>query len=231
MHQLWPHQERGIQEAIQAIETPGGPICVTAPTGAGKSVMMVELVKWAAEKGWPVVLYTNRRLLREQLSGVLDQHGLEHGVRAAGQQPRLLEEVQVSSVQTERSRVYRTGKWALHLARLVLVDELHLFTNGTALQIIVDHCAAGATVVGFTATPLGLGGVCDRLIVAGTNSELRICGALVPAVTYAPDEPDLRHIGPIRVGEDLSESQQVKAMMRPGIFGRILTEFNQPFGF
>src|SRR5690606_2652442 len=47
------------------------------------------------------------------------------------------------------------------------------------------------------------------------------CGAHVVCHTYAPDEPDLRHIGPVKIGEDLTEGQNVKAIMRPGIFGRV----------
>src|SRR5690606_31582350 len=39
--------------------------------------------------------------------------------------------------------------------------------------------------------------------------------------TYAPDEPDLRHVKKYRIGDDLSERDNAKAMMRPGVFARV----------
>jgi superfamily II DNA or RNA helicase len=79
----------------------------------------------------------------------------------------------------------------------------------------------GATAIGYTATPLDLEGIYDELIVAGLPSECRSFGALVPAETYAPDEPDLKHIKNYKVGEDLTEKENTKAIMRPGVFGRV----------
>lgn len=90
------------------------------------------------------------------------------------------------------------------------------------MQRIVEHYeAAGAAVVGYTATPLDLGGMYGRLIVAARMSDCFRTGAVVPAHTYAPDEPDLKHVKNYTVGDDLTESQNVKAMMRPGVFGRV----------
>jgi len=51
---------------------------------------------------------------------------------------------------------------------------------------------------------------------------MREVGAIVPADTYAPDEPDLRHIRRYDVGKDLSEKDNATVMMRHGIFGRVL---------
>jgi hypothetical protein len=61
-----------------------------------------------------------------------------------------------------------------------------------------------------------MGDVCDDLIVAGTNSELRQCGALVLAHHFAPDEPDMAALKALKSkpadGEDLSDTQQQKIM-------------------
>ena len=65
----------------------------------------------------------------------------------------------------------------------------------------------------------------DELLVVGTPSECRSFGALVTAETYAPDEPDLRHIKNYRIGDDLTESQNQQAIMRPGVFGRVLASW------
>lgn len=107
-----------------------------------------------------------------------------------------------------------------YFANGILVHNCHLQTDARTRQILASHLADGAAVVGFTATPLGLREMYDRLIIAGTTSELRACGALVMARHYGPDEPDPREVK--TNGEDLSERENVSAIMREGIFGRVL---------
>lgn len=121
---------------------------------------MAELVEWAQSIGWKSVIYTNRRILTYQNSEALD---IEHGVRASeyanptDDDPNLSFDVVVSSIQTEQSRVFRRGVWYLHQADLVIVDEAHSNTTGVAKKIIEHHLEDGAVVLGFTATPVGLG--------------------------------------------------------------------------
>jgi superfamily II DNA or RNA helicase len=107
------------------------------------------------------------------------------------------------------------------------VDEGHLHVKATAKTLLDAHMELGASYVMATATPLGMAELCDHLIVAGTNSELRKCGALVPAHHFAPDEPDMRQFKKLRLGVDLSENQQRQAMMRPDLFGRVWTSFEK----
>lgn len=169
---------------------------------------------------WQVVIYTNRKMLLEQIAQRLEVAGIEHGIRASGYAPALLRSVQISSMQTEKARVFDSGRWELHDAKLVLVDEAHNQTGDVAEKVIHQHVAAGAVVCGFTATPLGIGEIYDHLIIAGTNSELRKCGALVPCYTYGPDEPDTQKIKPTATGE-YTEADVRKVMMTPTIFGRV----------
>lgn len=223
MSQMWPHQQRAVTDTVAAIAAGQTRICLTSPTGGGKGRIACELIDLWTSDNLPTVLYTNRRMLVDQLSSVLSRHGLEFGVRAAGHQDQRERLIQISSIQTEGSRALRrtTGAWELHRAKRVLVDEVHLFGGKTACTIINRHLEAGAAVVGLSATPIGIGHLFNHLIVAGTNSELRACGALVRAQHFGPDEPDLKHIGKMQVGRDLTEKQTVKAMMTPTIFARV----------
>lgn len=216
----WPHQTQAFASTIAAIEMGEQGILLTSPTGGGKSVMMTDLIRWALERSWRVVLYTNRKMLLDQLSGVLDKHGITHGVRASDHDANLLNEVQISSIQTELARVYKSERWSLHLAKLVIIDEAHNNCGDTAKRIIEDHRAKGAFVVGYTATPLGLSGIYAKLIVAGNPSELRDCGALVPCNTYGPDEPDTKAIKKLPSGE-FSENDVRKVFKIQQVFGRI----------
>lgn len=215
---LWNCQERTLCAIDAAISAGQRRIVVTLPTGGGKTVIMGESIRRLSV---PSLLLTNRRMLREQTSERMEAFGIDHGIRASGVDPALLKDVQVSSIMTEESRVFRKKRWGLHPAKLVLIDECHNQTGGVAKKIINHYVDAGAVVVGFTATPLDLDGIYEHLIVGAVNSELRDCGGHVICQTYAPDEPDLRHIKRVKVGEDLSDEDNKKAIMRPGIFGRV----------
>lgn len=217
---LWEPQARALREYRAAVEAGETAICITAPTGGGKTRLIKEIAAEEREHFRRVVIYTNRKLLTTQSSGVLDTFGVQHGIMAAGHKPALLRDVQIASIQTIESRVYQKQRWELHPADLVIVDEAHNNMSPTALKIIDDHQAQGAVVLGFTATPVGLGGVYKKLIVAGTNSELRACGALVPCVTYGPDEPDLKHVKRQKSGEYV-QAGMTRAIMTHSIFARV----------
>lgn len=218
---LWPHQGTGINGVISSYMAGLRRLVLTAPCGAGKTRMMIELLLWAMANGMPAALYTSRRMLFKQTCKVLENHGIEFGVRASGKDTHLLRNIQIAMTQTELSAVYKRKTRTLHPAKLVLIDEIHMQGGAAMQQIIQDHAASGAVVVAFTATPLDLEGQWDKLIVAGKNSDLRRCGAHVPAVCYCPDTPDLKHIKKYKVGEDLTDAENHKAIMRPGVFGRV----------
>jgi len=164
-------------------------------------------------------------MLLDQTARVLDEQGIRFGFRAAGYKPAYLRQVQLAMWQTEASQVLRTNQRELHPADLVLIDEAHLCGGDQYQKIINTHVDSGAFSVGCTATPLNIGDYFDELLIAGTVSECREFGALVPAETFAPDEPDLRHVRKYQVGEDLSEKDNHKAIMRPGVFGRVLASW------
>jgi superfamily II DNA or RNA helicase len=178
----------------------------------------------ASDQG--VVLYVNRNLLLEQISKNLTGAGLEHGVRAADWEPDASHRLQLSSVQTEASRVLRGCK-CLHTAKLVLIDEAHTQRGDTARQIIERHLGEGAVIVGVTATPIDLDDFYTCLVTAGNTSELRKCGALVAASHFGPDEPDLKRIGRVNLGSDLTERQNRAAIMTPSIFSRVVGSWRE----
>lgn len=229
----WPTQDRGIDGVLAAIQGGCRRVGLTSPTGGGKGRIMQGIAAPFLDAGERVLLYSNRKLLVEQLTETFAAAGFGPGVIAAGSKADPAALFQVASIQTVAARVLRREKqnrpeaWALPPAALVLVDEAHLMTGQTAREIVRRHVAAGAAVVMVTATPIGLGDMVDELVVAGTNSELRDCGALVLAHHYGPDEPDLKHIGRVNLGDDLTEAQARKAIMTPTIFGRVWEWFNR----
>jgi superfamily II DNA or RNA helicase len=191
--------------------------------------MICDLILWALGQGWKVVLYTNRQLLILQLAAVLREAGIEFGVRAAGHPLDRDCPVQVSSLPTENSRVLRTKRWVVHghgEPTLAIIDEAHINASRTAQQILAMHLDHGGAYVGVTATPIGIGHLYDRLVVAGTPSELRDCRALVPAYHYGPDEPDMsRFKQSVKTGEYL-EGDVRKAIMTKCVFARVLDHYH-----
>lgn len=224
---LWPHQEFGIKDVQEALRGGAKRICLTSPTGGGKTRIATELIQeWQAEN-LEVTMYTNRRMLFQQTMAVLDSAGIKYGIRASGYKTKLLAPVQIVMTQTEGSQVLSRGRRELHKCHRAIFDEAHEQAGGTMQQIMQQIVDNGGAYVGITATPLEIGSYYDELIVAGTNSELRTCGALVMAETFGPDEPDLRDIKNYKIGEDLTEANNVKAIMRPGVFGRVFDNYKR----
>ncbi len=222
----WPHQLSGVIQVVSAIQMGERRILLTSPTGGGKTQIAADLIADWLAAGEQVVLYTNRKMLVEQTSEKLQAAGLDHGIRAAGY-GREDGQLQVSSIQTEIARVLRDQSWGLYPATRVLIDEAHVQTGERTLELLNAHVEQGAVLVGLTATPINLGRYYDCLLIAGNTSALRTCGALVPALHYGPDEPDLRKLKGLREGLDLSEGQQKQAMSSPPLWGRVWEWFER----
>lgn len=228
----WAHQVQGVEDVMAAHKDGARVVALTSPTGGGKTAMMHDLAQLYLNLNQKVVLYTNRKLLIEQITSDLDEAGIKHGVRAAGHQDRRDELFQVSSLATENTRVFKAQRWSLHDAALVLIDEAHNQTGPTVKKIIEQHLAGGALVVLITATPIGLGDMADELVVAGTNTQLRACGALVRAKHFGCDEPDLAGIGraalaKLQAGQDLTDVENASAVMTPGIYARVAEHYRR----
>lgn len=218
----WPHQIKARQEFHAAVERGEKVICITTPTGGGKTLTLGDIIKDYLDKQKRVVLYVNKKMLTQQNADAMGALGLEHGIRADGHDTDLGQRFQIASMQTEHSRANRFKTRSLHKADLVAVEECHVQTGPTAKAIIDQHKAEGAVVVGITATPLDIGDMYEHLIVAGTNSELRDCGALVPAIHFGADEPDLKAMKIKEPdGDNPNAAAQKKAIMTPTIFARV----------
>ena len=212
----------GLAEIPKAIADGCTRICLTAPTGAGKSHMMAMQV----ERSKRVVVYTHRRMLFDQLSKTLDSHGLEHGRRAAGHDKRLLDDLQLAMIQSEASWMKKDKD--LHECDQYHVDEIHVNSGATMQEIVDRHGQQGAVGIFWTATPLGIGHICDRLIVVASNSEMRKCGALVPAYHYGPDEPDTKWIKNIKVDEgECGIPNAKRGAFAKQVFGRVVEHYGR----
>jgi DNA repair protein RadD len=228
----WPHQLFAIKEVESAILAGDKRILLSIPTGGGKTFVAAELIHLWRGQGHRVAVYSNRTLLVEQLSTMLDGYGITHGIRKSGVKKEYAVDVQICSVQTEQSRTRKAkrmaGEHVLHDCTRVIVDEAHLNSSEGMQNILRRHEESGAVTLGLTATPIDLGHVYGKLIQAGTTSELRECGALVQAIHFGPDEPDLKAFKKLKkmrgIDSDTAEVTEAQArdmIMTPTIFGRV----------
>lgn len=212
---LWEHQEYAIDQLNVHEQLGEKRILIACPTGGGKTRIVQEVVK--ARPGKRFLFLTHRRLLLSQTSDVFWRSGMDHGMIAAGYRPASFRNAQIASVWSMHSKI-KGGGWTPPAADYVIVDEAHAMMHSTAMSILQEHYR-DAVKIGLTATPIGVGPYWTTMIQAGMTSDLQRYGSLVRATTYAPDEPDLKHIG---LREYVFKQKDVtKVVMVPGIFGRV----------
>ena len=119
---------------------------LASPTGSGKSVIMLDMVRSAVEKNSRVLFICERRVLVEQFSKHLDSLNIQHGVMMAKHwryDPQAL--VQVASAQTLERMQY----WPEF--EIVFIDELHACLRASIIKMI--EARPNARIIGATATP------------------------------------------------------------------------------
>lgn len=192
----WPHQRIGVEQTIEALANGTDSVCLTAPTGSGKTAMQIALARWAAEDlGQNVLCLTNRILLTDQTRRVFEADGIRVGVLSASLKhlERQDAQVQIATIQTILARRRAMPDWLPH-ANTLLVDEVHQQATGESAALINEYKDSGAKVVGVTATPLGVCNVCDELIVAARTRDLQDDKILCFAKWFAPSELDTRQL-------------------------------------
>lgn len=227
---LWVPQRRGFDLVTEALARVPR-VCLQGPTGSGKTRLAAELFKWAQYCGVGGNFYVNRTLLLGQTANAMNAQGIRCGVRAAGWEDeyRFDAPFQVTSIDTERSRVYAKKTWNLHdvgNGGIVIVDEAHMQRSETMWQVMEDYKAAGANIVLLTATPVGLSEWADELVVSGRMQEYRECKALVPAVVKSIEQPDLSKVKRNVTGEYVIDGEK-RRIYTQSIVGNVIDRWKR----
>ena len=227
----WPHQREGVKQAIAALENGAKSLCLTSPTGSGKSHMIFAMLRYALSHGKRAVLFTNRILLTQQMMRELDKTGIDHGVISASMPQYEYEHrpVQLATIQTILSRRRSDENYWVD-ADLVIADEVHQVASGDSAELLNEYKERGAKGCHITATPLGVAGVCDQLIVAAGTRQLQKDGRLCYARWHAPSELDTRKLVKGKVDLSLTERQAASTwgrtdQVRTKIVGNILEHY------
>jgi len=181
---LRQYQTAAIEQTIRALDR--RPVLV-APTGSGKTVMAVELVR---RLGARTLWLAHRKELIDQAARQLCEFDLSVGRIMAGEPIFPAARIQVASIQT----LVRRKK---PRAQLVVIDECHHAAADTYQSVLDDY--PDASIVGLTATPFRLDGrplgdLFGEIVVAAWTDDLCVEGYLHRPRVYAPRSPDLRGV-------------------------------------
>ena len=161
-------------------------ICLEGPTGSGKTIIAVDLLRDAKIQRY----ITHRCILMDQLMKVLTEEGLPYGVVAAGHKPNPMAPIQLCMWQ---SLIRRPADF-LPSAHRWHIDELHCMGGDKCLQLYEEAVKGGADIIGYTATPSNVSKSVDSVYRVASVRELIDQGHLCQPVTFGCSQPDLREL-------------------------------------
>lgn len=197
---LRDYQVDSIEALRAAIREGHRRLILSAPTGAGKTVMASHLLNEADRKGSYSLFMVDRVALVDQTSATLDDYGIRHGVVQGNHrrwEPR--ENVQVCSVQTLARRVLPRRP------SLIVWDEAHCQHKAT--QAFIDE-HPDAVAIGLTATPFtpGMGKHWGAMVNVRTARQLITEGHLIEPTIYVARSPEDAELSMNSFGEFSDES-------------------------
>lgn len=239
--QLTPrdYQIEGIDEARRILAAGVKALLLVLATGGGKTVIAALVALGAVLKGKRVLFIGPRREIIAQAYWKLVEAGIpekDMGVIMADgviphvvtRQPynarRVGAPVQVASLQTLSNR-------RLPPADVVFVDEAHHATSPTWLKVIEHYKAAGAVVVGLTATPIRADGkglrMFEHLHVIAGFEELAAKGYLVSPQMFTSERAV--DLAGVRTGEsgDYNQDEIARRMDRRELVGDIVENYQR----
>lgn len=166
---------------------------IVSATGTGKTLVMIDIVWECLYHGLSVLLLTHRKLLFEQMSGQLSDGGVSHDLIAAGYPHDNRHQVNLAMIKS-MDNFQRKGEKFVE-PDVIIVDEVHV-AGASSLKRCKKLWDEGGLTFSLTATPVGCQEFCEEggMIEGCSTAEGRECGALLPAITYAPTHPGLKWV-------------------------------------
>jgi len=224
---LWKHQEDTLIEAKSLAKAGHKRIGLGLPCGAGKTAIMFEIAKSAIAKGKRVAIYSCRRSNTKQIMDSAARNGIKAGVVASefSTDADPTAPLQICQLQTVAARL-GNYRHMFPFADVVIVDEAHQQTGEQAEKVFNKHVGAGAILLGFTATPVNMGGLYEKLVCKASFDQLLQCNAHLPVMCFGPDRPDLDRLKTSQSGE-FSQQVNIKLNEPKRIFGTVFENWQR----
>lgn len=179
--QLRTYQIQAINQTLSRLATDNS-VMLQLPTGAGKTVVMGEIVRRCVLKDYPVLILAHREeLLTQPQEKFFHQFGVYSGI-IQGSKPRQLSlPVQIASVATFVGMVRKGFQKQF---KVIIIDEAHHCEAETYIEILKAY--PDSKLIGLTATPYRLDGTgfterFKSLVQVITVKDLEKEGFLIPA--------------------------------------------------
>ena len=229
--ELRPYQTAAENQTRSALARGLKRVALYLPTGGGKTLTAISIIKKALAKGRKVVFLANRKQLIKQTSAVLSRYGIAHGIIQSDNTRNLDAMVLVGSIDTVHVRGLPPD------VGLLIIDECHSVAGSEKYkQLLFKYNAL--PVIGLTATPFatGMGKHYDQLdgalfqvlVIGATITDLIRDRHLVDCDIYAPSEPDLKNVKSNRGIDGLLDYNQrdlAEATDKPDLIGDILAHW------
>ena len=214
---LRPFQSETHEAIRQAARDGHKRILVTAPTGSGKTILALNVIKETLSKGRRAMFLCDRKTLIAQTSEVAAEVGLgNHGIiQASNPMLDLSRRFQIASAQTLMRRGWPDTD-------VLVIDEAHTTYKTWVDRVLSAECQS--FVIGLTATPFtkGLGKIFTKVINAATMADLTEQRILVPMQIFTCHRPDMAG-AEVKAGGEWTDKAAEKAEM--AIIGDVLTEW------
>lgn len=150
--------------------------------GGGKTNIACSIIHKAASKRNRVVFLAHRRELITNAQNRLLQYGIQSDVILGGKKKNLANIIQIASIQSILNQ-------DLPPASVVFIDECHTSLSDGYINVINRYKAAGAFIIGLTATPFRtdkkpLGLIYEDYVQPIQNSDLIERGFTLPTKVY-----------------------------------------------
>jgi DNA repair protein RadD len=222
--ELRDYQHDLLEQARGLIRSGARSLIIQSPTGSGKTVLVAQMLKTAAERGYRAWFCVHRReLVNQSVRTLTESAGMDVGVVAAGFPGNRKLPVQVCSIGTLRNR-----RHALTAPSLIVWDECHHTAAKTWADIFEAY--PNAAHVGLTATPERLDGTgldkwFQHLVIGPSVAWLIEHGYLSKYRLFAPPPPNLSAVN-ILAG-DYNRKELSAAMGRSTVTGDVISHYRR----
>jgi len=218
---LRPYQVRSVMLIWRAFRAGKRRVLFTLPTGTGKTVVAVEMMRQWLDRGARILFLSGRREHINQCYATLLAYGIPKDdlsviLRKADPRENPEARIQIASKDTLARRSVKPK------ADVVIVDEAHhcAAKGYVALQAVY----ATAVWLGLTATPYrldgkGMAAVFDELVVGAMPSELIALRFMAKPRVFTVPEKERR-----RLAKSLREVRSFKGDYVAAALGKILTK-------